>query len=64
VAAADFETPELQEYSIVPKLEEGTMAHIKTFPAKPKFQGPLGYPDELVDNWEEKLGRKSYHKDG
>jgi len=50
---ADFETPELQEYTVVPKLEEGTMAHVKSFTAKPKFQEPLGFPGELVDNWEE-----------
>ncbi|MCK5723145.1 MAG: (Fe-S)-binding protein, partial [Gammaproteobacteria bacterium] len=52
---ADFDVPELQEYSIVPKLEEGTMAHSAPFIAKAKFQEPLGYPGELVDNWEEKV---------
>ncbi|MDH5766933.1 MAG: (Fe-S)-binding protein, partial [Gammaproteobacteria bacterium] len=52
---ADFETPELQEYTVVPKLKEGTMAHSKPFIAKEKFQEPLGYPGELVDNWEEKV---------
>jgi len=55
VAAADFETPELQEYTVVPKLEEGTMAHSSPFIAKEKLQTPLGFPGELVDNWEEKV---------
>ncbi len=50
---ADFETPELQEYTVVPKLEEGTMAHSSPFVSKAKFQEPLGFPSELVDNWEE-----------
>ncbi len=50
---ADFKTPELKEYPVVPKLQEGVMAHSKPFVAKPQFQEPLGYPGELVDNWKE-----------
>jgi len=57
---ADFETPELKEIPIIPHIKEGAMAHSKPYVAKAEFQEPLGYPGELVDNWEqvavEKLG--------
>jgi len=55
---ADFETPELHEYPIIPKLKEGVMEHSKPFVAKPQFQEPLGFPGELVENWEEKALEK------
>jgi Fe-S oxidoreductase len=50
---ADFEVPELKEYPIIPKLKEGVMAHSAPYVAAGKFQTPLGYPEELVDNWKE-----------
>ena len=50
---ADFETPELKEYPVIPNIEEGVMAHSKPFIAKEQFQEPLGFPGELVDNWEQ-----------
>ena len=50
---ADFETPELKEYPVIPLLHEGVMAHSKPFVAKEQFQEPLGFPGELVDNWEQ-----------
>jgi Fe-S oxidoreductase len=50
---ADFETPELKEYPEVPHIEVGTMAHSKPFVAKQQFQEPLGFPGELVDNWQQ-----------
>ncbi len=50
---ADFETPELKEYPIIPKLNEGVMAHSQPFVAKPDFQKPLGFPGELVDDWQQ-----------
>jgi len=50
---ADFETPELKEYPVIPLLHEGTMAHSKPFVAKPEFQAELGFPGELVENWEQ-----------
>jgi Fe-S oxidoreductase len=40
---ADFDTPELKEYPVIPTIHEGVMAHSK----------PLGFPGELVDNWEQ-----------
>ena len=48
---ADYETPEITEYPIIPKLKEGVMEHLSPFVAKPAHQEPLGFPGELVDNW-------------
>ncbi len=50
---ADFETPLLREYPIIPKLNEGVMGHSQPFVAKPQFQKPLGFPGELVDDWQQ-----------
>jgi len=50
---ADFEVPKFREIPIIPKLQEGVMAHSQPFVAKAEFQQPLGYPGELVDNWKE-----------
>jgi Fe-S oxidoreductase len=50
---ADFDTPELKEYPVIPHIHEGVMAHSKPFVAKEEFQKPLGFPGELVDNWEQ-----------
>ncbi len=50
---ADFETPKITEYPIIPSIVEGSMAHSSPYIAKPKFQEPLGYPGELIDNWKE-----------
>ena len=50
---ADFETPELKEYPEIPHIQAGTMAHSKPFVAKEQFQEPLGFPGELVDNWQQ-----------
>ena len=51
---ADFETPELKEYPVIPHLHPGVMSNSKPFVAKPAHQEGIGYPGELVDNWEEK----------
>ena len=54
--AADFETPSLIPGTPVveiPKLHEGTMAGIQPFVAKPDHQAQLGFPGELVENWEQ-----------
>jgi len=50
---ADFETPEIKEYPVIPHLHEGVMAHSKPFFAKEQHQQDLGFPGELVDNWEQ-----------
>jgi Fe-S oxidoreductase len=60
---ADFEIPQLKEYPIIPKIHEGVMAHSKPFVAKAEFQEQLGFPGELIDNWQqvaiEKMGELS-----
>ena len=50
---ADYEVPEITEYPVIPRLEEGVMAHSSPFIAKPAHQEPLGFPGELVENWQE-----------
>ena len=50
---ADFDTPVLKEYPIIPLIKEGSMAHIKPYVAKPEHQQAIGYPGELVDNWQD-----------
>ena len=55
---ADFDTPEIKEYMTIPEIEPGTMEGSSPFVAKPPHQEPLGYPGELVDNWEEKAIEK------
>ena len=51
---ANFETPELREYPIIPNLVEGTMEGTKPFTAKPAHSEPLGFPGELVEDWHDK----------
>ena len=51
---ADFEIPELKEYTIIPKYKEGTMEGLAPFIAKEKHNEPLNYPGELVEDWKEK----------
>ncbi len=58
MAKADFEVPELKEYIEVPEIVEGTMAHSKPFYAAPQHNTDLGFPGELVDNWQEKALEK------
>jgi len=49
----DFETPVLKEYPIIPLIQSGTMAHSKPFVAKQEFQENIGFPGELIDNWQD-----------
>jgi len=53
VAKANFETPQIKEYPVIPLIHEGVMAHSKPFTAKAEFQADLGFPGELPDNWQE-----------
>jgi Fe-S oxidoreductase len=56
--AAKIEAPAMQEYPIIPALKPGVMDGSGPFIAKPEHQEPLGFPGELVDNWEEKAVEK------
>jgi len=50
---ADFETPTLKPYPEIPPIEIGVMAHSKPFVAKEDHQEKLGFPGELIDNWQQ-----------
>ncbi len=58
MAEAEYQIPEYREYRAIPKLREEAMADSKPFEAKPQFQKPLGFPGELVDDWENKAVEK------
>ena len=49
---AEFETPALREYPVIPLVQAGSMAHSKPYLAKAVHQEPLGFPGELVADWE------------
>ncbi|MCH7865309.1 MAG: (Fe-S)-binding protein, partial [Proteobacteria bacterium] len=49
-----FETPEIREFREIPALQEGAMAHSQPFVASAEHQEALGFPGELVDDWQEK----------
>ena len=55
---ADFDVPEFRPYPFVPSLKPDVMKGNGPFIAKPPHQEPLGFPGELVDNWEEKAIEK------
>ena len=50
---ADFQTPEIKDYPVIPPIRVGAMQHSKPFVAAPKHQQALGFPGELVENWKE-----------
>ena len=51
--ADKIQVPEYREYPIIPTIVEGSMSHSKPFVAKPDHQASVGFPGELVDNWQE-----------
>lgn len=51
--AAKIEAPKLREFPIIPVIIEGAMAHSKPYVAKPEHQKSVGFPGELIDNWQE-----------
>ena len=53
MAKIEFETPALKDWLSTPAVQRDSMAHSKPFVAKPAHQEPLGFPGELVDNWQE-----------
>lgn len=55
---ADFETPEIKEDILVPFIKIGSMEKAGPFIAKPDHQRALGFPEELVENWQEKAIEK------
>lgn len=53
---ADYETPKLLAdvpVVVVPNIKPGAMSHSSPYVAKPEHNIPLGFPGELVENWQE-----------
>lgn len=55
MAKVEIEIPKIGEYVEIPVLDQGKMAHLSPFVAKPEHQEPLGFPGELVDDWQDKV---------
>jgi len=53
MAKTSFEVPPFRPYPTVPIMKPDVMKGDGPFIAKPVFQEPLGFPGELVDNWQE-----------
>jgi len=51
---ADFDTPTLKGFIETPRVKPGVMAHSKPYAAAPEHQAALGFPGELVDDWQDK----------
>lgn len=49
---AKFDTPALGDPIAIPMLKPGVMEHSQPFVSQEKFQAPLGFPGELVDDWQ------------
>lgn len=50
---AEFDTPVLKKYPQIPPIEIGAMSHSQPYVAKEAIQEKIGFPGELVDNWEQ-----------
>jgi Fe-S oxidoreductase len=53
MAAPEFQTPELKAFAEIPVIVAGAMAHSRPYVAAAQHQEALGYPGELVDNWQQ-----------
>lgn len=53
MATAAFKTPPLKEYPVIPLVRADATAHLKPFVASEPIQKNLGFPGQLVDNWQE-----------
>ena len=58
MAAPKFETPALKRYPVIPLVAQGAMAHLKPYVASPAIQTNVGFPGELVENWEQRAVSK------
>ena len=54
MAAAEFQTPALKEYPVIPILQRDAMQHVRPFVASEKMNEALGFPGKLVENWRER----------
>ena len=55
---ADYDTLNINPLFEIPGLERDAMKHSSPFVAAPDHQEALGFPGELVDNWQEKAIEK------
>ena len=53
MAKTEFTTPELKSYPEIPVVVENTMAHSQPYVATAEQQEALGFPGELVENWQQ-----------
>jgi Fe-S oxidoreductase len=53
MAKPEFQTPELKPFPEIPVVVDGVMAHSQPYVAAPEHQEALGFPAELVDNWQQ-----------
>lgn len=58
MAKAEFDTPAFRPYLENPAIKEGAMAHSQPYVASPEHQADLGFPGELVEDWEQKAVAK------
>ncbi len=49
----EFDTPAIDHDQLVPALARGALKHSQPFVAKPEIQEGVGFPGELVDNWQQ-----------
>ena len=54
MATAAFTTPKLKPYPVIPLVQVGATSHLKPFVASEAIQKNLGFPGELVDDWQAK----------
>lgn len=54
MATAAFTTPKLKEYPVIPLVQLGATSHLKPFVASEAIQKNLGFPGELVEDWQAK----------
>ncbi len=55
MAKKEIHTPEYRDFPVAPPLNPGSMAESQTYVAKAEHQEALGFPGELVENWEVKI---------
>ena len=54
MANTKFTTPDIRTYPVIPHIENDATSHLSPFKSKVEHQNPLGYPGELIDDWQGK----------
>jgi len=52
MATTQFSVPDMHTYPLIPKLQPNAMQGTGPITAKPNIQTPLGFPEELVEDWQ------------